>query len=86
MFGAPVGLMSNPTAKILTFALILYFVSIIRSIWVAIRLFDIYVDEIKPKIQKTVSNIPKEGKLSDTSGCCLCLFVIFIIFGIIAIL
>ena len=78
--------MSNPSAKILTFALILYLVGILRSIWVAVRLFDIYVDEIKPKIQKTVSHTPNEGKLSDTSGCCLCVFIIVMVFAIISVL
>lgn len=86
IIGPPIGLASNPTSKILLLAFILYLVSIFRSLLVAVRLFDIYVDEEKPRVQATVVKQQSNDKISDTGGCCLCIFVIFIIFAVIAIL
>ncbi len=68
---------------------VLMLISIIRSIWVAIKLADVYDNEDKYTVRPTVvnnHNKPKENKDSLTSiGCCLCIIVIFIVFALIAI-
>lgn len=86
--GDPIGL--NPSGKILALAMLLMLVGIIRSIWVAVKLSEIYVDEEKPRVQQVYHNPQSEpqnkGKLSELGGCCLCVFFIFFIFAIIAVL
>lgn len=86
MYGAPLGL--NVTATFIFLALILQFVSIIRSVWVAVKLGDVYDNEEKYTIQTTVLNKNNIAKDNDSSKgkmcCCLCLIVIFIIFMIIS--
>ena len=71
-------------------AVIIMFISIIRSFWVAIKLADIYDNEEKYTIRPTVvkkQNTPKENNNSfSKGGCCICLLAIFFIFAIIAIL
>lgn len=75
--------------KLVIFAIILMLVSIIRSIWVAIKLADVYDNEDKYTVRPTVvnnHNKPKENNNGLASfGCCLCIIVIFIVFAIIAI-
>lgn len=79
----------NPTAYVLLFAFILQLVSIVRSFWVAIKLWDVYDNNDKyahnPVELKNPSKIKEKGNISSTSACCLCLAVIFFIFVIIAI-
>lgn len=88
VMGVPAG--SDLLNKEIAFALLLMLISIIRSIWVAIKLCDVYVDDEKPKVQYVPSNPqtkPKnEGKLSEAGGCCICVFFILFMFAIIAIL
>ncbi|MBQ6100167.1 MAG: hypothetical protein IJL02_09965 [Methanobrevibacter sp.] len=85
-YGAPIGF--NITATLVFIALILLFISIIRSIWVAVKLADVYDNNEKYTISSTVlknHNAPKENTDSKSKfGCCICLVIIFIIFMIIA--
>ena len=71
-------------------AIVVTFISIIRSIWVAIKLFDVYDNEDKYTIRQTVVNNTKVEKGNITQpqkmGCCLCVFLIFIVFAIMAML
>ncbi len=81
---------STPSTVIIAFAVILLLISIIRSIWVAIKLADVYDNSEKYTIKSTVLDTSEkkveEKKNSPTIGCCICIAVIFIIFAIIAIL
>lgn len=84
-FGTPIGL--NPSFLIIVLAVLLLFVSVIRSIWVAVKLADVYDNEEKYTIQSTDLNKQKVNQENDNSkttvGCCLCLIVIFIFFLIV---
>lgn len=84
VYGAPKGFVSNPTSAIMLFALLLMLVSIVRSIWVAVKLLDVYDLEEKPPKITTVSNNSNDdnGKLT----CCICIIFLFIIFAFMAIL
>ncbi len=85
MYGTPKGL--NVTATFILIAVVLLFISIIRSVWVAVKLADVYDNEEKYTIQSTVLTKQTHKKNDDsksTAGCCLCLIVIFILFLIIA--
>ena len=70
------------------FALILMLVSIIRSIWVAVKLADVYDNEDKYTVRPTAISSHSDPKKNDNTktslGCCLCLIVIFIVFAIMA--
>ena len=82
--------LTNPASKILTFAFILMVIGIIRSFWVAIKLFDVYAYDEKPEVKQVnpdyQSKTQNKGKLSEVSGCCLCVFFICIMFAIISVL
>lgn len=85
LYGAPIGF--NVTGTFILIAIILLFISIIRSVWVAVKLADVYENEEKYTIQSTVltKQAPKKDNDSNsTIGCCLCLILIFIVFMIIA--
>ena len=85
MYGDPVGM--NVTATFIVLALMLQFVSIIRSVWVAVKLADVYENEEKYTIQPTAlakQTRKQDNDSSTTAGCCLCLVVLFILFMIIA--
>lgn len=64
--------------------------SIIRSIWVAIKLADVYDNEEKYSVRPTIVKNEKKGqgddKLSTQMTCCGCVFLIFIIAAMISIL
>ena len=79
--------LSAPTSAIISFTLILMLISIIRSIWVAIKLADVYDNNEKYTIKQTNLNhsVNNQGKgnRSTNWGCCFCLICIFIIFAII---
>ena len=85
-YGAPIGF--NVTAMFIFLAVMLMFISIIRSVWVAVKLADVYENEEKYTIQTTVLTKQNQKKADNdsksTMGCCLCLIVIFILFMIIA--
>lgn len=82
----------NPSiavTAIISFALILLLVSIIRSIWVAVKLADVYDNTQKYTIQQTALNSHKQVQTDDNNsskmGCCLCIICLFILFAIISI-
>ena len=87
IYGTPIGL--NVTGMFVFLAFILMFISIIRSVWVAVKLADVYDNEEKYTIQTTVlTKKPTAKKAEDDSkssiGCCLCIIIIFLLFMIIA--
>lgn len=85
IYGVPNGF--NVTATFIALSVILMFISIIRSVWVAVKLADVYENEEKYTIQTTVltkQTQKKEDDSKSTMGCCLCIIIIFIIFMIIA--
>ncbi|WP_298501171.1 hypothetical protein [uncultured Methanobrevibacter sp.] len=85
IYGLPVNL--NLTGTAVLISLLLMFVSIVRSIWVAVKLCDVYDNQEKYQIQTTVlknHNIAKDNNNTKSNfGCCLCLIIIFIVFMII---
>ena len=74
---------------IVSIALVLMLVSIIRSFWLAIKLADVYDNEDKYTVRPTVManhNNPKKDDNTKTNVCCcLCLIAIFVVFAIMAI-
>ncbi len=87
MFGNPNLNFFIPSSLILLWAMILLFVSIVRSVWVAVKLADVYDNMEKYTIQSTVLDNHKNGENKDNPltnlGCCLCIIVIFIVFLIV---
>ena len=75
---------------IMGIAMVVMLVSIVRSIWLAIKLADVYDNEDKYTVRPTAINNHKDPQRKDNSSfnlaCCLCLIVIFIAFGFMAIL
>ena len=75
---------SVPSTLMITFAVILMLISVIRSVWVAVKLADVYDNNEKYTIKQT--NLNHTSKSQDKSnsslncGCCLCLICILIIF------
>ena len=80
--------MTAPTQTVMSLALILMLVAVIRSIWVAIKLVDVYENNEKYTIKQTNLNNAQvnqnRGNDSTSVGCCLCLICIFILFLIMA--
>ena len=74
----------TPTELVVSFAMILMLISVIRSVWVAIKLIDVYENNEKYTIKQTNLNnsrqIHKNNADSSKMGCCFCLICIFIIF------
>ena len=73
---------SIPSTLIVTFAVILMLVCLIRSVWVAVKLSDVYENNEKYTIKQTdlnqKANTSNKNSLS-TFGCCICIVCIFII-------
>ena len=69
-------------------AMILMLVSIVRSVWVAIKLGDVYDNEDKYAIQTTVLNNPNAAQdnsdFPTTLACASCLVLIFVAYAILA--
>ncbi len=80
----------NPADSVFLFALVLLFVSIIRSFWVAIKLWDVHDNSEKYAQNPTELSNPNKAKennkLSSTPVCCLCIAVIFFLFAVITII
>ena len=77
------------SGAIIAIALLLMLISIIRSIWVAIKLVDVYENNEKYTIKQTNLNQQHRKQENDNDsgfGCCLCLACIFFLFAIIIIL
>ena len=83
---------TNPVmpSKLVVIALVVMLASIVRSIWVAIKLADVYDNEDKYTVRPTVVNTQKDSdakvKKSNMVSCCMCIVVIFIIFALVSIL
>jgi hypothetical protein len=78
---------SVPSTLIITFSVILMLISIIRSVWVAVKLADVYDNNEKYTIKQTnlnqSSNSQNKGGNPHNFACCLCMICIFIIFLVI---
>ncbi len=87
-FGDPNIDFFSPSSLILVLAFTLYFVSIVRSFWVAFKLADVYDNGEKYRIQTTnltkTSTPDANGNGKTNAGCCLCIIVLFILFLILA--
>lgn len=87
MFGNPNLNFFIPSSLILLLGMILLLVSIVRSVWVAVKLSDVYDNVEKYTIQSTVLDNTKRNEKNKNIfanfGCCLCIIVIFIIFLIV---
>ena len=87
MFGDPNLDFLIPSSLILLLAMIVMFVGIVRSVWVAVKLADVYDNVEKYTIQSTVldnkGNEEGNRNLPADIGCCLCIIAIFVIFLII---
>lgn len=79
---------SLPATLIVVFACILMLIGFIRSVWVAVKLADVYDNNEKYTIKQTnLNHKPIDNNRSDSSlACCVCIAFIFIIGAIIAIL
>lgn len=81
---------SIPSTLIVAFAAIITLIGIIRSIWVAVKLADVYDNNEKYTIKQTnLNHQPVHQENNNRSaglGCCFCLICIFIIFALIIIL
>ena len=74
------------STSMIAIAVLLMLVSIIRSIWLAIKLVDVYENNEKYTIKQTNLNQETKNKNQNSNSslaCCLCLLCIFIIFAII---
>ena len=80
--------MAPQTQLVMSFAFIMMLVSIIRSIWVAIKLIDVYENNEKYTINQSNINrksVPQNNNDNSSHlGCCLCVICIFILFAIFA--
>ena len=87
LFGAPSVIPMNQSMLILLLAVLLLFVSIIRSVWVAIKLADVYENEEKYTISSTSLNNSKNSNenkdFNSNLACCLCALVIFFVFIVV---
>lgn len=80
---------SIPSTVIIAFALVLMLVSVIRSVWVAVKLADVYDNNEKYTIKQTSLDSHLNSQNDNDSfnmGCCFCLVCIFVIFALIVIL
>ena len=80
-----------PVFNVMTsIASIVMLVSIIRSIWLAIKLADVYDNEDKYTVRPTAINNHNKPQQNNSSSsgliCCLCIIVIFVAFGMMAII
>lgn len=77
------------TTIAISLAVILMFVSVIRSVWVAIKLVDVYENNEKYTIKQTNLNNSSNNQDKEKSpfnfSCCICLVCIFFIMAVIAI-
>lgn len=80
----------NPADYVFFIALLLQLICIVRSVWVAIKLWDVYDNNDKYAQNPIELKNPNKSQHNDNpsiySTCCLCLAVIFFIFAIIAII
>lgn len=79
---------SNITGFYSLLAMLIMFIGIIRSVWVAVKLIDVYKNEEMYRIQTTSFNNPNmannNNDRSSKVSCCLCIFILFICFALFA--
>lgn len=90
--------LSYPTSTLISLGLILMMISIIRSVWVAVKLGYVYDNYEKYTIKQTnlntsaknnntnnnATNINKKDDNISSICCCICIIAIFIIFAMSA--
>ena len=80
----------NQVDYILSFAIIMFFISIVRSFWVAVKLWDVYDNIDKYAHNPIELKNPEKAKESNNSSngpiCCLCIAIIFFIFVIMSVI
>lgn len=71
-----------------TICIVLMFVAIVRSIWVAVKLCDVYDNQERYRVQTTIVNNSNISSQNDSfpviPACCAGLILMFIAFGIIS--
>ena len=71
-----------------TVCIVLMFVAIVRSIWVAVKLCDVYDNQERYRVQTTIVNNSNPVSQNDSfpviPACCAGLILMFIAFGIIS--
>ena len=81
---------SIPSTFIFTFAVVLMLISIVRSIWVAFKLIDVYDNNEKYTIKQTNVNHSLNSQNNNTNSsnfkCCICILALFFILALIVIL
>ena len=84
MYGYP----SDPTSNIIIICLLLMLVGIVRALWVAIKLADVYDNNEKYTIQQTALNSHKQvqNNSSDapTLACCLLIIGLLAVYALIS--
>lgn len=87
LFGDLKGIIT-PVNIITVVALMLELICIIRSLWVAIKLSDVYDNNEKYTIKPTKLSNQKSDKrnhgIINKIACCFCLIAIFIVFALVA--
>lgn len=81
--------LSIPSTSLITFAVLLMLISLIRSVWVAVKLADVYDNNEKYSIKQTNLNNHANGQNNGNSSslsCCFCLACIFFIIALVIIL
>jgi len=90
--------LSYPTSTLISLGLILMMISIIRSVWVAVKLGYVYDNYEKYTIKQTnlntsaknnntnnnATNIDKKDDNISSICCCICIIAVFIIFAMSA--
>ncbi|WP_407393084.1 hypothetical protein [Methanobrevibacter sp.] len=88
IFFARYGYPNAPVSAILTISFLLLLVSIVRSIWVAIKLGDVYDNNEKYTIQQTALNSHKEVQNNSNDSpawaCCLCIFGLIALYALVS--
>jgi hypothetical protein len=79
---------TSPSMTLVGFAAVLMLISIIRSIWVAVKLLDVYGNNEKyvikqTKLSHTVNNQNNQTN-SSNFACCICIFCIFFVMALLA--
>ena len=90
VFGIIFGNVESIVEVYVAISMILMLVSIVRSVWVAIKLADVYENEEKYAIQASSLNNPnvsqENTEFPTTVACVSCLILIFVAYGLLALM
>ena len=90
VFGIIFGNVESIVEVYVAISMILMLVSIVRSVWVAIKLADVYENEEKYAIQASSLNNPnvsqENTEFPTTVACVSCLILIFVAYAILALM